>query len=92
MPTQAIQPVLTRQGVMDLVSKDAGGLLPGSGWEQRKHGYCDMLEGYKNPTDATVKLAIDLAALIIISAMSESTSRNSLMMHHEANEKLLKQA
>ncbi len=60
--------MLTQQGVMELVSKDAGGLLPGSGWEQRKQVYCDMLEGYKSPTGSSVKVAIDVAALIIISA------------------------
>ncbi len=36
---QAGQPVLTRQGVIDLVSKDAGTLTPGSGWELTKQGY-----------------------------------------------------
>jgi hypothetical protein len=34
--TLAMQPVLTQQGVMELVSKDAGCLLPGSRWKQRK--------------------------------------------------------
>ncbi len=90
--TQAIQPVLTQQGVMDLVAKDVGGLLPGEGWEQRKQVYYDMLERYKSPTGSSVRVAIDVAALIIISAVSESTSRNSLKLQHEANEKLLKQA
>jgi hypothetical protein len=35
---QSKQPVLTRQAVMDLVSKDAGTLTPGSGWELTKQG------------------------------------------------------
>ncbi len=78
--TQSIQPVLTQKGVVDLVSKDVGGLLPGSGWEQKKQVYCDMLEGYKSPTGSSVKVAIDVAALIIISAVSETTSRNSLKL------------
>ena len=51
-----------------------------------------MLEGYKSPTGSSVKGAIDVAALIIISVMSESTSRNSLKLQHEASDKLLKQA
>jgi hypothetical protein len=37
-------------------------------------------------------VAIDLAALIIMSAVSESTIKNSLRMQQVANDKLLKQA
>jgi hypothetical protein len=90
--TQASQPVLTKQGVMDLVSIDAGTLTPGSGWEQRKQGYCDMLKGYESPNGTTVKVAVDLAALIIMSAVSETSIRNSLKLQQAANERLLQQA
>ncbi len=37
-------------------------------------------------------MAIDLAALIIMSAVSESTIKNSLKMQQASNDKLLKQA
>ncbi len=52
---QSIQPVLTKQGVMDLVSKDAGTLTPNSGWERRKQSYCDMLKGYESPNGTSVR-------------------------------------
>jgi hypothetical protein len=87
----ASQPVLTKQGVMDLVAKDAGTLTPGSGWELTKQGYCGLLSGYESPNGSTVNVAIDLAALIIMSAVSESTIKNSLKMQQAANDKLLKQ-
>ena len=86
------RPVLTRQGVMDLVSKDAETLTPGSGWELTKQGYCGLLSGYESPNGSTVNVAIDLAALIIMSAVSESTIKNGLQMQQAANEKLLRQA
>ncbi len=38
-----------------------------------------MLKGYKSPTGNTVRVALDLAALMIISAVSENTSRVSLV-------------
>jgi hypothetical protein len=65
----ASQPVLTKQGVMDLVAKDAGTLTPGSGWELTKQGYCGLLLGYESPNGSTVSVAMDLAALIIMSAV-----------------------
>jgi hypothetical protein len=34
--TPTNQPVLTKQGIMELVEKGAGGIVPGSAWEQRK--------------------------------------------------------
>ena len=54
------QPVLTKQGVMDLVAKDAGSHTPGSGWELTKQGYCGLLSGYESPNGSTVNVAIDL--------------------------------
>jgi hypothetical protein len=65
---------------------------PGSGWRQRKQGYCDMLKGYESPNGNTVSVAVDLAALIIMSAVSETSIRNSIQMQQAANEKLLQQA
>ena len=90
--TQAVQPVLTQQGVIDLVSNDAMTFAPGSGWKQRKQGYCDMLKGYESPNGNTVSVAVDLAALVIMSAVSETSIRNSLKLQQAANEKLLQQA
>ena len=52
---QASPPVLTKQGVMDLVSKDSGTLTPSSGWERRKQSYCDMLKGYESPNGTSVR-------------------------------------
>jgi hypothetical protein len=89
---QASQPVLTRQVVMDLVAKDAGTLTPGSGWELTKQGYCGLLSGYESPSGSTVNVAIDLAALIIMSAVSETSIKNNLKMQQAANERLLQQA
>ncbi len=63
--------MLTKQGVMDLVQKDAETLTPGSGWELTKKGYCGLLSGYESPNGSTVNVAIDLAALIIMSAVSD---------------------
>ena len=57
-----------------------------------KQGYCGLLSGYESPNGSTVNVAIDLAALIIMSAVSESTIKNSLKMQQAANDKLLKQA
>ena len=91
-PIQASQPVLTKEAVMELVSKDAGRLTPGSGWEVRKQGYCGLLSGYESPNGSTVNVAIDLAALIIMSAVSQTTIKNSLEMQEAANDKLLQQA
>ena len=89
--TRASQPVLTQQGVIDLVSKDAVTCAPGSGWRQRKQGYCDMLKGYESPNGNTVSVAVDLAALVIMSAVSETSIRNSLKLQQAANEKLVQQ-
>ncbi len=84
--SQTVQPVLTQQGVIDLVSKDAVTFTPGSGWRQRKHGYCDMLKGYESPNGNTVSVAVDLAALVIMSGVSETSIRNnSLKMQQAAN-------
>ncbi len=88
----ASQPVLTKQGVMGLVAKDAGILTPGSGWELTKQGYCGLLSGNESPNGSTVNVTIDLAALIIMSAVSETTIKNSLKMQQAANDKLLQQA
>ena len=90
--TQTAQPVLTQQGVIDLVSKDSMTFAPGSEWGQRKQGYCDMLKGYESPNGNTVSVEVDLAALIILSAVSESSIRNSLQLQQAANESLMKQA
>ncbi len=84
--------MLTRQGVIDLVSRDAGTLTPGSGWDLTKKGYCGLLSGYESPNGSSVNVAIDLAALIIMSAVSETTIRNSLSMQEAANDRLLQQA
>jgi hypothetical protein len=89
---QASQPVLTKQVVMDLVAKDAGTLPPGAGWERTKQGYCGLLSGYESPNGSTVNVSMDLAALIIMSAVSESTIKNSLRTQQAANDRLLKQA
>jgi hypothetical protein len=86
-----VRPVLTQQGVMDIVSRNTNGVMPGSGWEQRKQSYCDMLKGYQSPNRNTVNVAVDLAALMIISAVSECSSRISLMVQREVNDKPLKQ-
>ena len=90
--THTHQPVLTQQGVIDLVSKDAMTFAPDTGWRQRKQGYCNMLKGYESPNGNTVSVAVDLAALIIMSAVSESSIRNTLQIQQAANEKLMQQA
>ncbi len=82
---------LTRQGVIGLVSRDAGTLTTGSGWELTKKGYCGLLSGYESPNGSTVNVAIDPAALIIMSAVSETTIKNSLSMQEAANDRLLQQ-
>ncbi len=51
-----------------------------------------MLKGYESPNGNTVSVAVDLAALIIMSAVSETSIRNSIQMQQAANEKLLQQA
>ncbi len=92
--TPVVQPVLTKQGIMELVGKDVGAIAPGSGWKQRKQSYCDLLkgEGYESPTGSTVRASLELAALMVISAVSENTTRVSLMAQREQNEKLIRQA
>jgi hypothetical protein len=79
---------------MELVGKDVGAIAPGSGWEQRKQSYCDLLkgEGYESPTGSTVRASLELAALMVIAAVSENTTRVSLMAQRKQNEKLVKQA
>ncbi len=52
------------------------------GWKSKRH----------DANGSTVNVAIDLAALIIMLAVSESTIKNSLKMQQAANDKLLKQA
>ena len=51
-----------------------------------------MLKGYESPNGNTVSVAVDLAALILMSAVSETSIRNSLQLQQAANEKLLQQA
>ncbi len=77
-----------------MVGKNVGGIAPGSGWEQRKQGYCDLLkgEGYESPTGNTVRASLELAALMVIAAVSENTTRVSLMAQREQNEKFVRQA
>ena len=77
---------------MELVKKDAETHTPGSGWERTKQGYCGLLSGYQSPNGSTVNVAVDLAALIIMSAVSETTVRNSLSLQEAANDRLLRQA
>jgi hypothetical protein len=56
--TPVIQTVLTKQGIMELVAKDVDGIVPGSEWEQRKQGYCNMLKGYESPTGNTSRVSL----------------------------------
>jgi hypothetical protein len=90
--TPTSQPVLTKQGIMELVEKGAGGIVPGTAWEQRKQNYCDLLKGYESPTGNTVRASVELAALMVIAAVSENAARVSLTAQREQNEKLVKQA
>ncbi len=92
--TPVVQPVLTKQGIMELVGKDVGAIAPGSEWDVRKQSYCDMLkgEGYESPTGSTVRASLELAALMVIAAVSENTTRISLMAQRDQNEKLVRQA
>ena len=92
--TPVIQPVLTKQKIMELVGRDVGAIAPGSEWDARKQGYCDLLkgEGYESPTVSTVRASLELAALMVIAAVSENTARASLIAQREQHEKLVRQA
>ena len=70
--THEEQPVLTKQKIMELVASNVGGILPGSGWNERKQGYCDLFKGYESPTGNTVRASMELAALMVIAAVSEN--------------------
>ena len=86
------QPVLTKQSIMDLVANNIGGIVPGTGWEQRNQSYSDMIKGYESPTGSTVRASVELAALMVIAAVSENATRVSLRAQQEQNEKLVQQA
>ena len=79
---------------MELVGTDVGAIAPGSEWDARKQGYCDLLkgEGYESPSGSTVRASLELAALMVIAAVSENTAKVSLMAQRDQNEKLIRQA
>ncbi len=91
---EAKKPVLTQQGIMDLIEHQASSKRTASsaGWERKKEEYSQMLDGYESPTSRTVQVDVSLATLIIISAVAENTNRINLIAQHEQREAMVKQA
>ena len=91
---EAKKPVLTQQGIMDLIEHQASSKRTASsaGWERKKEEYSQMLDGYESPTSRTVQVDVGLATLIIISAVAENTNRINLIAQHEQREAMVKQA
>ncbi len=88
------KPVLTQQGIMDLIENQAGSKRAPStaGWERKKEEYGQMLDGYESPTSRTVQVDVGLATLMIISAVAENTNRTNLVAQHEQREMMVRQA
>ncbi len=51
-----------------------------------------MLDGYESPTSRTVQVDVDLATLMIISAVAENTNRINIAAQHEQREMMMRQA
>ncbi len=90
--TPVTKPVLTPKGIMDIVSKQPHALMQKMEWEQKKQCYKEMLSGYESPNGTSMNVAVDLTALMFVSAVSESAQMISLMAQSEASDKLMKQA
>ncbi len=86
------QPVLTQQGIIEIIFRQLHALMQKMGWEQKKQCYKEMLSGYESPNGTTMNVAVDLTALMFVSAVSKSAQRKSLMAQSEASDKLMKQA
>ncbi len=88
------KPVLTQQGIMDLIENQASSkrTVSAAGWERRKEKYGQMLDGYESPTSRTVQVDVGLATLMIISAVAENTNRINLAAQHEQREMMMRQA
>jgi hypothetical protein len=61
------------------------------GWEQKNKCYIKMLSGYESPNGTTMRIEVDLDALMFVSG-KVCRQRISLVADSEANAKLLKQA
>jgi hypothetical protein len=90
----AKKPVLTQQGIMDLIENQASSkrTVSNAGWDRKKQEYSQMLDGYESPTSRTVQVDVGLATLMIISAVAENTNRIHLAAQHEQREMMMKQA
>jgi hypothetical protein len=87
-----VKPVLTQKGLMDIISSKPHALMQKMEWEQKKQCYKEMLSGYESPNGTSMNVAVDLTALMFVSAVSESAQMISLMAQSEASDKLMKQA
>ena len=76
----AKKPVLTQQGIMDLIENQASSkrTVANAGWDKRKQEYSQMLDGYESPTSRTVQVDVGLATLMIISAVTENANKINL--------------
>ncbi len=84
--------MLTQKGIMDIISRQPHALMQKMEWEQKKQCYKEMLSGYESPNGTSMNVAVDLTALMFVSAVSESAQMISLMAQSEASDKLMKQA
>ncbi len=64
------KPVLTQKGIiMDIIFKQPHALMQKIEWEQKKQCYKEMLSGYESPNGTSVNVAVDLTALMFVSAV-----------------------
>jgi hypothetical protein len=84
--------VLTQKGIMDIISSQPHALMQKMEWEQKKQCYKEILSGYESPNGTSMNVAVDLTALMFVSAVSESAQMINLMAQSEASDKLMKQA
>ncbi len=61
-------------------------------WATKKQGFMDMLSGFRSPTGATYRVALDLASVLFVSVAAADANRMSLMAQNEAQQKLVAQA
>jgi hypothetical protein len=90
--TPVAKPVLTQKGIMDIISKQPHALMQKMEWEQKKQCCKEMLSGYESPNGTSINVAVDLTALMFVSAVSENAQMISRMAQSEASDKLMKQA
>ncbi len=77
---------------MDIIAKQPQALMQKMEWEQKKRCYKEMLSGYESPNGTSMNVGVELAALMLVSAVSEGAQMINHLAQSEASDKLMKQA